>query len=285
MQITYNTNSQPQTLKITVQVTKRPEDICIRIIDAKNPKAVYENRHKKVFGTESFFVKLPITPQTAIIQVYNVKRGVDPKGTDGSFKWTMKPLELTRKILPIYINSRKAREFVEFAQEFSKVASVISAGFGRTPNSIYRSSDGSLRIDYYDVLFDPRKMIYNHGLKKYVPNPRYGQPTTTSMRTNAETGVIEVSKRYTQGYTIPMLMMVLLHEYSHFYVNTRPEDEEEADRNAAVIFLCMGYSKIAAHAAFIEVFKNADTPMNRERERKLFEFIEKFNIDNYMMVA
>ncbi len=285
MQKSINTNKVPQTLKICIRVNKRTENICIRVIDAKNPKAVYEQRHQKVYNTDTFFVKLPVSPQNAIVEVYNTRNGVDPLGKDKSFAWAMQPIPLTRKILPLSINGRRAREFVRFAEEFAQQASVISAGYNGVPNSIYRSHDGTLRIDYYDVLTDVREKVFNPYTKQYVRNPKFGQPVTSAMRTNAETGVIEVSKRFTQNYTIPMLIMVLLHEYSHFYVNTRPEDEEEADRNAAIIFLCMGYSKIAAHAAFVEVFKNADTPMNREREKKLYDFIEKFNMDNYLMVA
>lgn len=287
MQKVINTNQVPQTLKISVRVNKRPENICIRVIDAKNTKAVYEQRHQKVFGADTFFVKLPVTPKNAIVQVYNTRNGVDPLGQDKSFAWTMQPIALTRKILPLSINGRRAREFVRFAEDFSQEASFISAGYAGRPNSIYRSHDGTLRIDYYDVLTDVRETVFDRHSRKMVRNPELGQPVTSAMRTNAETGTIEVSKRYTvgAGWTIPMIIMVLLHEYSHFYVNTRPEDEEEADRNAAIIFLCMGYSKIAAHAAFIEVFKNADTPMNREREKKLYDFIEKFNMDNYAMVA
>ena len=47
-----------------------------------------------------------------------------------------------------------------------------------------------------------------------------------------------------------MRMAILLHEFSHFYLNDRMEDETEADLNGLLIYLALGYPRIEAYQSF-----------------------------------
>ena len=87
-----------------------------------------------------------------------------------------------------------------------------------------------------------------------VPNPNYGKPLKTPARISRHDGVIEISKKYFKQYTVPMRMAILLHEFAHFYLNNNPRDESEADLNALTIYLSMGYPRIEAYQAWLEVF-------------------------------
>jgi hypothetical protein len=283
MNIPYSFNKKPTCLRIVVK-TKYPENMIIRVVDAKKPNTFYEDRYQKVFKEDVFSLKLPLTPKDGIIQVFNGAKGNLPSGQDKSFSFSMKEVPLKRYLMPYRIDNELTRNFVEFAEEFSEDASIISAGNGKMPYSIYKSKDGKLRIDYHDALYDTRTTVIDRRTGREMPNPNYGREVTTPMRTNAETGVIEVSKRVISTYTVPMRIAILLHEYSHFYINVKPEDEEEADFNALLIFLSLGYSKIAAYKAFCEVFKPADSPSNRQRDKKIKDFIDNFENMQFRLI-
>ncbi len=77
--------------------------------------------------------------------------------------------------------------------------------------------------------------------------------------------------------TIPMRMIILLHEFSHFFVNKNIEDETEADLNGLIIYLSLGYPKKEADDSFSEAFYGADTPQNRERYQIITQFINDFS--------
>jgi hypothetical protein len=283
MNIPYAFNKKATCLRIVIK-TNKPENMIIRICDANKPNTFYENRYQKVYKEDVFSIKLPLTPKNGIIQVFNGSKGNLPSGQDKSFSFSMKEVPLKRYLMPYRINNELTRNFVEFAEEFSEDANIISAGSGKIPYSIYKSRDGKLRIDYHDALYDTRDTVVDRRTGREIRNPNYGREVTTPMRTNADTGVIEVSKRVISTYTVPMRIAILLHEYSHFYINVRPEDEEEADYNALLVFLSLGYSKIAAYKAFCEVFKPADSPSNRQRDKKIKDFIDNFENMQFRLI-
>ena len=72
-------------------------------------------------------------------------------------------------------------------------------------------------------------------------------------------------------------MAILLHEFSHYYLNNTPEDEEEADLNALLIYLGLGYPRIEAENVFLNTFHQADTPENRKRWIKIKDVISNFD--------
>lgn len=283
MDIPYNFNNKSTCLRIVIK-TKKAENMIIRIFDANKPNSFYEDRYQKVLREDVFSIKLPLTPKNGIIQVFNGAVGNLPSGQDKSFTFSLKEMPLKRYLLPYRIDNNLTRNFVEFGQEFSEDASIISSGNHKIPYSIYKSADGRLRIDYHDSLYDTRLFVTNKHTGQEIRNPNYGREVTTPMRTNAETGVIEVSKKAILNYTIPMRFAILLHEYSHFYINSKPEDEEEADFNALLIFLSLGFSKISAYKAFCEVFKPADSPSNRIREKKIRHFIDNFENMQFKLI-
>ena len=46
----------------------------------------------------------------------------------------------------------------------------------------------------------------------------------TPARIGRRTGVIQVNKTQFEAFTIPMRMAILLHEFSHFYLNEKMDD-------------------------------------------------------------
>jgi ferritin len=74
--------------------------------------------------------------------------------------------------------------------------------------------------------------------------------------------------------------MILLHEFSHKYKNPKIglkiSDEVGADINALYIYLGLGFSKIDAICVYANVFLKAQTPSNIDRMRKINDYINKF---------
>jgi hypothetical protein len=77
-------------------------------------------------------------------------------------------------------------------------------------------------------------------------------------------------------------MAILLHEFSHYYLNTDISDEVEADLNALTIYLGLGYPIKEAYAAFGQTFIGSPTPLNKNRydiiNTFIKDYIEEYNI-------
>ena len=72
-----------------------------------------------------------------------------------------------------------------------------------------------------------------------------------------------------------MRMAILLHEYSHYYLNTNPSDESQADLNGLNIYLKLGYPRIDIYNVFLNVFKRSPSKENKKRFEKLDRFVKK----------
>lgn len=192
------------------------------------------------------------------VSIYSETYGNHPNNEDKSFEITefrvdkLKTCDLWATPLTF--------SFIKFAQDFSNNASVFSAG-KKTPD-IYRSDCSNFTIDYYDVI------------------QHKGKPITTPARIGHNKGIIEVSKKAFLGYTVPMRMLILLHEYSHKWLNPRIGrdigDETAADINALNIYLSLGYPDMEAHQAFLTVFRRANNESNHKRYLIINDFITRF---------
>ncbi len=252
-------NKMPFTIIVGVR-TKKSADITITAKDYHKKDSYYISRAGTVDGYREFELKFPQTPRVMTISVFNEKNGNYKGGEDKSFiitKFEVKKL----KTCPLWSNTDLA-SFIKFAQEFSANASIISAGDFKP--SIYRSDDGKFCIDYYNKIRDRKT-------KEFVGTPA---------RIGHNSGIIEVSKSSFLQYTIPIRMVVLLHEFSHKWMNpiTNKEisDETAADINALNIYLSLGYPSIEAQYAFLKIFRVANNEFNHKRYVILDDFIKKF---------
>lgn len=259
MRFIYPTNKHPFTLVIGVK-SEAPINLVLDAHDDRKPSTYYIRRKGTVDGYREFELKFPQSPNTTVVNIYNAKNGNQPEGKDKTFvitKFEVKKL----KVDPIVLR-QKDINFIKFAKEFSENASILSSG--KEKPSVYRSDDGNFYIDYYNDIFDRKtKTILN-----------------TPARVGHKTGIIEVSKRSFYKYTIPMRMIILLHEYSHKHKNpeiNRPiSDEFSADINALNMYLAMGYPDIEALQAFLYVFRGANNQMNHKRYLIIRDFIRKY---------
>lgn len=258
MQLLIPTNNVPLALAIDIK-TNQPEEIVIQVMNAHKPDTVYISRRTWINGTREYLLNLPQSPTAALVNIFNIKTA-SPKSKDNSFQVTkMQPEKLEE--CPIWMTN-ETKSFVAFAKEFSENAGIRSAG-KYTPH-IYRSNDNKFHIDYFIKIFDRQS----------------GQVLSTPARIGHSTGVIEVSQSDFLTYTVPMRMIILLHEFAHKYLNPPNKKpigyETGADIFALNIYLSLGYPPTEAHYAFLNVFKDVNNAANAKRYLIIKDFIDKF---------
>lgn len=245
-------NNRKFSLYITIR-SAREKKFRVWAEEFQKRNSKYADREIVVKGERTIHFNFPVSPQTLFIGVLNSE---NPQDTD--FSVDLQEQELTT--YNIWIDSETS-DFLSLAVPFTQVSGFSSA----TDNGrIYTTSDKEFTIKYFNVIRDQKT----------------GQPMNTPARIGHKTGIIETAKVKFDKYTIPMRLVILLHEFSHKYKNPKIgldiTDEIGADINALYIYLGLGFSKIDAICVFANVFLKAQTKGNIERMRKIMDYIQKF---------
>lgn len=249
------TRYEELTLSIKVY-THQPERIRLKVIDAEQPNTLYTNRYKTVDGEAEFFVRLPVSGNNVLVNIYNEKFGDLPMGQDNTIvveSITKEPLE--KKLDVIDFSNPLVRSFVNFAIRFSYNA-------GNLPSGNYVSDDKKFLIRYVPTIMEG------------------GNELATPARIDVDSGIIEASKKYFLDYTVPNRVAILLHEFSHVFLNDNVDDEVEADLNGLLIYLGLGFPRIEAFEVFAQTFLNTPTEQNKMRYDKIKNFIDNFESFN-----
>ena len=248
-------DEKPTKLKIVIE-TKFKEKVWIQVRDANRKNTYYTKRYGFVDGKETFKVLMPQAPTEALVMVFNDNNGMLRNDDSGVKQMFSEEDEALPYKLPRYNFSKKTQAFVKFAQEFSDECGYLSSS---AKGDVYMSNNGRYRIDYFDAIRNANGVVLK-----------------TPARISQVNGRIEVSAEQFRAMTIPMRMAILLHEYSHFYLNKNPSNEVEADINGLNIYLKLGYPKIDIYNVFLNVFKKAPSMVNKERYDKLNSFVKNY---------
>lgn len=213
--------------------------------DKERPLTIYSRYYGDISKEKVFEIRMPISPIiTEIVIRCDNEIGVNVDFDFGILNQTIGMSILTN---PLVVR------FLKFSQEFTRDSAYLEDN-----GNSYISDDYYFRIDYLSQIGD----------------------SNTPARISKDTGVIEISKKKFCSLTVSEQMAILLHEFSHFYLNSVMEDEEEADRNALNIYLAMGYPRIQAYDAFLNVFAEAPSELNYNRYKKIENIIDTFTKNN-----
>lgn len=259
MNFRLQTRYDEMCLAIKVAVTM-PTVIRIRIYDEQRPKIVFTDRYKTVQSQDTFFIRMPITSNSVIVSIYDDKKGNVPKDQEKNIRASFEKIPLEKRLDVVDVSNRMVATFINFAQRFCFNSPYLQ------DNKTYESDNGELRIEYLPVILNSK-----------------GEEMTTPARISKQTGRIQVGKKHFDGYTVPMKFAILCHEFSHFYVNDDIDDETEADLNGLLIYLGLGYPRIEAYQAFLEVFKDAPSLQNKKRYDVIDRFIRNFENDKIVL--
>jgi hypothetical protein len=247
------------TLLVKVK-TNSPQRIHLIVSDEDLRNTIFTDRWKTIDGECSFFVRMPISGKSALINIYNENVGQNVEN-DNSFKVVdIKKIPLEKKLDVVDFSNKDLKSFINFCTRFCFNAGNLSSG-------TYRSDDGKYTIEYLPTIVSSRS----------------GKELETPARISKDSGRIQVAQKKFIPDTIPMRMAILLHEYSHYYVNEDIDNESEADLNGLLIYLGLGYPRFEGHEAFLKTFINTPTQMNKERYDKIKAFIDNFEKHNYII--
>lgn len=202
------------------------------------------NDPSKLFtGQKTLVVPMPISPKVLSLRI---KNDVSYNNLE-IIKIDSKPLQKRE----MWLRPEEA-DFITFALQFSKEA-------------------GSITPDTY--LSD-----YENYIVKYMPvlkNKDTGEAVTTPARVNRRTGIIEVARDKFLKYTVFMRIIVLLHEFFHWDLDTR--SEQVADFNAICRALDLGIPETEIMYAFTRVFPK-DNKALEHREKANISFINNYRL-------
>jgi hypothetical protein len=253
---------QPQIIQIGIHAPAQ-EQIHVTVSDPDQVNTFFTDRVNTVKGNDYFYIRLPLAPRVALVNVYHEKTGPSKANNNfsliGAGMWRL-PLE--RKTALIDIRDPEVRAFVSLGQRFSYHA-------GHLPAVDYR--EGKIHFRYKERLTD-----------------KQGNELNTPAQTGEIDGVIEISQRQFVKMTVPMRFAILCHEFAHYYLNRNMYSEVEADLQGLNIYLALGYPRYDGYNAFLETFKGvpamyADTRvLNEKRKTIIKKFIDDFENHKYV---
>jgi len=245
------------TLKVEVS-TIIPQKLRLIVYDKKLPNTVFTNRYKTVDGNYTFYVRMPLSGSTTIIEIYN--DNIDYNKNNSLFDVQLNKISiinLNKNLSVIDFSNPYIRSFIGLCNRFC-----FNAGY--LPPNNYVSDDKKFLIRYMPTLLDED-----------------GNEVSTPARIDISNGTIEVSQKKFVNLTVPNRKAIMYHEFSHYYLNENMDDEVEADLNGLNIYLGEGNPRVEAFEVFADTFINAPTEENKERYDKITDFIQKF--DNLKM--
>lgn len=253
----YDTDNKDMSLYITIKC-KEPKEFRVWCEDLGKLNSKYADRVIKVEGDRTIYFSLPVCPKRLYIGVVNTQNLHDSD-------FTVEIQEGKLKTYNIWMDD-DTREFLKLATYFSQVSGFTPA----LPNGrLFHTEDKKFNIKYYPVIMDVAS----------------GKPMNTPARIGHQSGIIDTAKAKFDQYTIPMRMIILLHEFSHKYknpkINLEISDEVGADINAIYLYLGLGYSKIDAICVYTKIFLVAQSQGNMNRIRKIMTYIQKFENEEY----
>ncbi len=245
----WDSNNRKFCLFITItSPSKEKREFRIVASDIK-PNSKYADRVIIVEGSRDIYLSFPVSPKQLGITIMDKNK---PLSTD--FEVVFRETRIRDTVMAIDADTKS----------FIQMAIFVSQTLGFTIPQNYESSDGLYKINVYDVIKDQAS----------------GRVMSTPARIGHTTGTIELSKVKMDGYTIPMRLVIVLHEFAHKFKNPkagRPISHETgADIEALYLFLSLGFSKVDAIFVFANVFLKSQTPQNISRMRVIMDYIKRY---------
>lgn len=252
-----NSASRKFCLYITIECSGKQRFRCVAS-EYKRINSKYADRTITVEGKRRIYFSFPLSPDAMVLTVCNYENP-----SDKNFKVTLE--EGPIRDYAVWLDD-DTRDFLKLADHFSEVCGYERAApMGR----MFATDDDHFKIKYFPII------------KDYMS----GRTLNTPARIGHQTGTIEVAKAKFDPYTIPMRECILCHEFSHKFKNPKmglPIDNEiGADINGLYIYLGRGFSKVDAIYVYANVFLKAQTPGNIQRMRKIMDYIQRFENEEF----
>src|SRR3990172_7917282 len=144
------TGGDEMILKIGVRtIAPGPQKIRIIVNDARQANTVFTNRYNIFEGEKNFYVRLPMSPTVAEVQVFNDIIGNRPLKEETTFEMIGQGIEglpLVKKMDMVDMANPDVKDFVKFAQQFCYNAGVLETG-------TYQNGRRNLTVKYMPAIF------------------------------------------------------------------------------------------------------------------------------------
>lgn len=256
--------SQKQKFKVKVGIRAyEPCALSIRCYDATKPNTDYIRRRvpfkRELFrgknaGYKEFSLPFPLSPDQLMVEMQDKMYG-----DDSHFKIEKFELE---KIKPREVWAEpQIHRYIDFARDFATKA-------GYLPTGVYDSKDGDFLIQYLPIIEDEA-----------------GEPLVTPARTNRKSGRMQISQSAFAGYTVPVRVVVMLHERFHFQIPTRLE--KPADLSGIRLYLDLGFPRLEAVYATTKIFSSHPESVGQghlTRVKDITKFIDWYSQKNNLKI-
>ena len=238
-------------VRVQLQIlTLEPQSITIVGTDKDFPKTKYFQRTPRFSGQETLFLSLPNSPNKLLLEIYNIQEGTSVNNTFKIINIDTVPLITDATSIPLAHRSN-----IRFLENFSIQESYLAV------NKTYNSSNSNLTIKLLPYIQDDS-----------------GNKHPTPARIHKQMNLIQVSKTHFDSMTVPMRIAILLHEYSHNYMNGQQDNEFEADQNGMNLFAALGYPYSEAVKAYAKMF--AGSEVDFYRTDKMYRNLDAHYVDH-----
>lgn len=228
----------------------RPVHLRLSVFDTET-KRLYIDRNIRLKNSDKVKVKVPFCPDRLTVEL------VDKNLPRASSVFRIDEIKVQPDTkCPVELTEGDKR-FIRFVKWFACESSTLEAVRGGT----ICQSEG-FTILYVDRIIED------------------GEELTTPARISRDDGIIQVSKTRTIDFTVPMMIVMLLHEYAHKFKNAeygkKESNELTADIIACHMALNLGFDDNEVLHCFEEVFAKKNTKLNKKRIAAVKEFIAIF---------
>lgn len=225
----FRTDYKPKNIFLEFEILKVPISLEVAVYDHKRPNTAFFARKEDFTKPEKTYyeINLPLVNDEISLAIFSRDENINIDDYVKITRLEIKDMDYQR---PDF--DEKTKSFVKLVEDFSMQAGYLPSNYK------FKSDDGQFEIRYLP----------------YIPTD-VGGVHVTPARIHVTENFIEVSKMHFERKPVPRRIAILLHEMAHNFVNVDQDDEEEADLNAAKIYLALGYPKSEFLYAFSKTFK------------------------------
>lgn len=225
----FRTRKRPVKVIIPLE-SEGPVELFIVGYDPVSPKTEYFARKIEIYGEDQVEFNCPQSPNILKVIIWS----------SGNGKFTVPGIKIVEPDFQNNFIGQDISPDLKLIENFARRA-------GRfTPRRTYVGKNARFKIELLPVIRKDN-----------------GDPHPTPARIHVSRPIIQVSKRSFDKMTVPSRIAILLHEYSHNFINYNQDNELEADENGMMLYKNLGYPRLEAVYAFANIM--SDTDVNYQR--------------------
>ena len=228
-QYRFRTRKKPVKVVIPLE-SEGAVELFITGYDPANPKTEYFSRKIQINGSDQVEFNCPQSPNILKVIIWSAGNG----------KFTVPGIKIAKPDNRNNFIGQDIYHDVKFIESFARRSGRL------TPRRTYSANKSKIKIEFLPVIRQDN-----------------GKPHPTPARIHVKHPVIQVSKKAFDKMTVPSRVAILLHEYSHNFINHNQDNEVEADSNAMEMYSHLGYPRLEAVYAFANIMSDTDTNVQR----------------------